>query len=56
MPVAVREDGSHATFADELAAIRKQAKEGTEAEFGADDAPLLQVAAECFLSMGSAAA
>lgn len=56
MPVAVREDGSHVTFADELAAIRKQAKEGTEAEFGADDAPLLQVAAECFLSMGSVAA
>jgi hypothetical protein len=56
MPVAVRDDGTVAKFADELDAIRKQAKEGTDVELGADDAPLLKVAAECFLSIGAAAA
>lgn len=56
LPVAVREDGTPVRLADELGAIRRQAKEGTEGTFGADDAPLVQVAVECFLSMGSAAA
>jgi hypothetical protein len=53
MPVAVREDGSHATFADELDAIRQQTREGTADTFGADDAPLIQVAVECMLAMGA---
>lgn len=55
MPVALREDGTPARLADELDAIRRQARDGTDTEFGVDDAPLLKVAAECFLSMGSAA-
>lgn len=52
LPVAMREDGTRATAADELEAIRREAREGTDTELGADDAPLLQVAAECFLSKG----
>lgn len=55
MPVAVREDGSFARLADELEALRREVREGTDTELGADDAPLLQVAAECFLSIGAAA-
>lgn len=55
MPVAVRDDGTHARLADELEALRREAREGTDTELGADDAPLLQVAAECFLSIGAAA-
>lgn len=55
MPVALREDGQPVRLADELDAIRRQAKEGTADELGAVDAPLLKVAAECFLAMGSAA-
>jgi len=54
LPVAMREDGSHATLAEELDAIRRQAREGTADTFGADDAPLIQVAVECMLSMGAA--
>lgn len=55
MPVAVRDDGTHARLADELEALRREAREGTDTELGADDAPLLQVAAECALSIGAAA-
>jgi hypothetical protein len=54
LPVAMREDGSHATLSEELDAIRRQAREGTADTFGADDAPLIQVAVECMLSMGAA--
>ena len=43
------------SLADELAAIRKAAQEGTDTDFGALDAPLLKVAAECALSIGTAA-
>lgn len=55
MPVALREDGTPARLAEEIDAIRRQAREGTDTEFGLDDAPLLKVAAECFLSIGAAA-
>jgi hypothetical protein len=55
MPVAVRDDGTYARLADEMEALRREAREGTDTELGADDAPLLQVAVECALSMGAAA-
>lgn len=54
LPVALREDGTPVTLAEELDAIRRQAREGTADTFGADDAPLIQVAVECMLSMGAA--
>ena len=47
--------GQPVKLADELAAIKKQAQEGTDTDFGALDAPLLKVAAECALSIGTAA-
>lgn len=46
--------GQPVRLADELAAIKKQAQEGTDTEFGALDAPLLKTAIECALSMGAA--
>lgn len=46
--------GQPVKLSDELAAIRKEAQEGTDTDFGALDAPLLQVAAECALSIGTA--
>lgn len=54
MPVAIREDGTPVTLAEELDAIRRQAREGTADTFGADDAPLVEVAVQCMLSMGAA--
>lgn len=47
--------GQPVRLADELEAVRKAAQEGTDTEFGALDAPLLQVAAECALATGTAA-
>ncbi len=47
--------GQPVRLADELDAVRKAAQEGTETEFGALDAPLLKVAAECALATGTAA-
>lgn len=55
MPVALKEDGTPVKLSEELDAIRRHAREGTDATFGADDAPLLKVAADCLLSMGAAA-
>lgn len=55
MPVALKEDGTHAKFAEEVDAIRKQAREGTDTELGAADADLMRAAADCFLSTGSGA-
>lgn len=52
MPLRVTEDGSRVTAAQELEAIRREAAEGTDTTLGSDDAPLLQVAANCFLSSG----
>jgi hypothetical protein len=49
------EAGQPVKLSDELEMIRKQAREGTDTEFGADDAPLLKVAAECALAIGTAA-
>lgn len=54
MPVALREDGTPATIAEELDAIRRQVQEGTDTELGAMDADLLRVAAECALATGTA--
>lgn len=48
------EAGQPVKLADELAAIKKQAQEGTDTEFGALDAPLLKTAIECALSLGAA--
>lgn len=56
MPVAMRDDGTQTRLADELEAIRQDARQGTDGVLGADDAPLLRVAAECFLSLGAATA
>lgn len=42
--------GQPVRLTDELAAIKKEAQEGTDTDFGALDAPLLKVAAECALS------
>lgn len=50
IPVAVKDDGTHVTAAEQLDAIKLQAQEGTDTELGALDAPLLKVAAECLLS------
>jgi hypothetical protein len=50
MPVALKDDGTHTTAADELDAIRKQAQEGLDDELGALDADLLKVAADCLLN------
>lgn len=48
------ESGQPVKLSDELAQIRKLAQEGTDTDFGALDAPLLKVAAECALSIGTA--
>lgn len=48
------EAGQPVKLADELAAIKKQAQEGTDTDFGALDAPLLKTAIECALSLGAA--
>ena len=55
MVARIDENGEPVRLADELAAIRKAAEEGTDTEFGTLDAPLLQVAAECALAIGTAA-
>lgn len=54
MVVRIADDGTPVTLADELATIRREAAEGTDSTLGSNDAPLLQVAAECALSMGQA--
>lgn len=46
--------GQPVKLSDELAAIKKQAQEGTDTDFGALDAPLLKTALECALSLGAA--
>ena len=48
------DSGKPVKLADELDAIKKQAQEGTDTDFGALDAPLLKVAAECALAIGTA--
>ena len=48
------EAGQPVKLSDELAAIKKQAQEGTDTDFGALDAPLLKTALECALSLGAA--
>lgn len=53
MVVRIADDGTPVTLADELAAIRREAAEGTDSTLGSNDAPLLQVAAECALSQGA---
>lgn len=49
MPVRITEDGQRFTAREELEVIRREAAEGTDNSLGSNDAPLLQVAAECFL-------
>lgn len=53
MLMRVEPDGTRATLADDLAAVRKEAAEGTDAELGALDADLVRVAAECAMSLGA---
>lgn len=54
MVVRLDEGGIPVTLADELAAVRREAAEGTDAELGSLDADLVRVAAECALSTGQA--
>lgn len=53
MVVRLDADGNPITLRDELARIRREAAEGTDSTLGGDDAPLVQVAATCALSMGA---
>lgn len=53
MLMRVEPDGTRATLADDLAAVRKEAAEGTDVELGALDADLVRVAAECAMSLGA---
>ena len=52
MTIKLDEAGQPITVADELARVRREALEGTDAELGALDADLVRVAAECALSTG----
>lgn len=54
MHVALRDNGERVNLGDELEAVRREAQEGTDASLGMLDSELLQVAAECFVSVGSA--
>jgi hypothetical protein len=54
MVVRLDEDGKPVTLAEELAAVRREAAEGTDAELGALDAELVRVATQCALSTGQA--
>lgn len=53
MVVQRTEDGQEVTAAQALERIRREAQEGTDTELGAQDAGLLDVAAQCALSIGS---
>jgi len=55
LTVKVSEDGTPVKLTDELEAAKKLAQEGTDDSLGINDAPLLKVAAECFLSLGATA-
>lgn len=52
MVTRIDDAGQPVRLADELAALKKRAEEGTDDEFGAIDAPLLQIAAECAITFG----
>lgn len=52
MVVRTGDDGRPVTVADEMARIRREVSEGTADELGAADAGLLEVAANCALSLG----
>tara|TARA_B100001105_G_scaffold236652_1_gene212615 strand:+ start:19668 stop:20819 length:1152 start_codon:yes stop_codon:yes gene_type:complete len=51
LPVRVSDDGRLVTVDEEMNAVRQDARNGSDFELGHDDAPLLQVAAECFLTL-----
>ena len=53
MVVGLDASGNPITVADEIARIRKEAFEGTDTELGAADADLVNVAANCALSVGA---
>lgn len=53
MVVQRTEDGQEVTAAQALERIRREALEGTDTELGTQDASLLEVAAQCALSIGS---
>lgn len=53
MVVQRTEDGQEITASQALERIRREAQEGTDTELGAQDASLLDVAAQCALSIGS---
>lgn len=53
MVVRTDADGHPVTLAEELAAVRREAAEGTDVELGTLDADLLRVAAECAMNLGA---
>lgn len=53
--VKLADDAEPMRMDEALAEIQRRAQEGTDTDFGALDAPLLQVAAECAISFGGAA-
>jgi hypothetical protein len=54
MVVSKDANGNDLTVAQEMARIRRESIEGTDAELGTQDAALLEVAANCALAMGTA--
>lgn len=53
MVVGLDASGNPITVADEIARIRREAAEGTDTDLGAADAQLVNVAANCALSLGA---
>jgi len=53
MVVRTDAEGHPVTVAEELAAVRREAAEGTDVELGTLDADLLRVAAECAMNLGA---
>lgn len=51
MPIRIDDSGNAVTVRDEMARIRRELVDGTDAELGTVDADLLRVAAECALSL-----
>lgn len=51
--VRTDENGKAVTVAEEMARVRQEVAEGTDAELGTLDADLVRVAAECAVAMGS---
>lgn len=53
MVIRTDDAGKPVTVAHEMARIREESKVGTDTELGADDAALVNVAANCTLNIGA---